>query len=167
MGRSSEVDAGFLSDYLPYLLRRADQTLSAPFYAVLTRHSVARSEWRVLAVLEEFDELSVLDLADASLSPQPTVTHALRRLEQRGLVLRTPGTDDRRQRFISITRSGSRLTRTLMTEAKQVEADALADAGDLTTLFAQLRELTERVEARVADLADRDDALPEELPRAG
>ena len=27
--------SGFLDGYLPYLLRRADQTLSAPFYAVL------------------------------------------------------------------------------------------------------------------------------------
>ena len=44
---------GFLDDYLPYLLRRADQTLSAAFYATLTECGVARSEWRVLAVLEE------------------------------------------------------------------------------------------------------------------
>ena len=43
----------FLGRYLPYLLRQADQTLSAPFYAALNRSGVARSEWRVLVVLEE------------------------------------------------------------------------------------------------------------------
>lgn len=141
----------FLGSYLPYLLRRADQTLSVPFYAVLTENAVARSEWRVLAVLEEFGELSVLDLAAAALSPQPTVTHALRRLEKQGFVSRISGTVDKRQRFISITASGSKLTRMLMAEAKRLEAEALDDAGDLSDLKAQLKDLTALLEARSAD----------------
>lgn len=138
----------FLGNYLPYLLRRADQTLSAPFYAVLTKHEVARSEWRVLAVLEEFGELSVIELAEASLSPQPTVTHAVRRLEGRCLVTRIQGTQDRRQRFISITAAGTELTKALALKAKALEADALADAGDLSALVAQLETLTATVSTR-------------------
>ncbi len=145
-----EVSSDFLDDYLPYLLRRADQTLSAPFYAVLNEYGIARSEWRVLAVLEELGELSVLDLAAAALSPQPTVTHALRRLEKRGLVARTTGTIDKRQRFISMTSAGSALTTTLMAEAKRLEAAALSEAGDLSDLVAKLVELTARIEAHTA-----------------
>jgi len=147
----------FLDNYLPYLLRRADQTLSAPFYAVLTKHEVARSEWRVLAVLEEFGELSVVELAEASLSPQPTVTHAVRRLEGRRLVTRTQGTEDRRQRFVSITATGIRLTKALALKAKALEADALADAGDLSALVAQLERLTATVSTprpQKADISD-------------
>jgi len=143
-----QSDATFLNGYLPYLLRQADQTLSAPFYAVLTEHGVARSEWRVLAVLHEHGELCIADLVAEALSPQPTVTHAVRRLEQRKLIRRTLGTQDKRQRFVSMTPGGSRLTKMLITEAKQLEADALADAGDLSDLVQQLRELTESVEAR-------------------
>jgi DNA-binding MarR family transcriptional regulator len=139
---------GFLDDYLPYLLRRADQTLSERFYAVLTDHGVARSEWRVLAVLEELGPLGVLDLAEASLSPQPTVTHAVRRLEERGLVSRTAGEADRRQRIIAVTDEGSALTRRLMTTARDLEAEALADAGDLGGFVQRLRRLTEAVETR-------------------
>ena len=141
----------FLHDYLPYLLRQADQTLSAPFYAVLTEYGVARSEWRVLAVLEDAGELPVRDLAVAALSPQPTVTHALRRLEERGLVQRTLGTEDKRQRFISITTAGSTLTQTLMLEATALEATALAEAGDLTDLVDHLRSLTATVEAQLRE----------------
>lgn len=137
----------FLDSYLPYVLRRADQTLSAPFYAVLTRYDVARSEWRLLAVLAELGELTVLELAAASLSPQPTVTHALRRLEERGLVERTTDPQDKRRRLISISASGLVLTTTLMAEARELEAEALADAGDLTSLLDQLSELTALVEA--------------------
>ena len=133
--------SGFLDGYLPYLLRRADQTLSAPFYAVLNRYGVARSEWRVLA-----------------LSPQPTVTHALRRLEERGLVVRKHGPDDRRQRLVSITPSGTQLATTLPAEAKALEAEQLADAGDLTDLIDRLRDLTSTLEAAArlrAATADR------------
>lgn len=142
-------EPGFLDDYLPYLLRRADQTLSAGLYDELSRHGVGRSEWRVLAVLEELGPQSVLDLAGAALSPQPTVTHAVGRLERRGLVSREPSASDRRQRIVSITPSGSDLTRALMVEAKQLESDALADVDGLAELMDQLRAVTAAVEDAV------------------
>ena len=142
-------DASFLTRYLPYLLRQADQTLSAPFHAVLNEYGVARSEWRVLAVLDELGEMPVVDLASAALSPQPTVTHAIRRLEKRGLITRTHGTSDKRQRFISITTTGAKLTATLIGEAEQLETELLGEAGDLSDLVNQLRALTEQVEATI------------------
>ncbi|MDH4144975.1 MAG: MarR family transcriptional regulator [Acidimicrobiia bacterium] len=146
----------FLDGYLPYVLRRADQTLSAGFYATLTRLGVARSEWRVLAVLHELGELPVVDLAAAALSPQPTVTHALRRLEQRQLVARTPGRHDRRQRLVSLTAAGAELTAALIAEATRLEADALADAdaGDLCELVERLRALTAHVQQRLERRAE-------------
>jgi DNA-binding MarR family transcriptional regulator len=147
-------EANFLTGYLPYLLRQADQTLSAPFYVVLTKYGVARSEWRVLSVLEELGELGVVDLAHVALSPQPTVTHAVRRLEDRGLVARKPGKNDRRQRLVSITPTGSSLTNALIEEAKELEAEALAGAGDLSELVAQLQKLTTIVEATIEGRAD-------------
>ena len=142
---------GFLEEYLPYILRRADQTLSADLYALLNTHGVARSEWRVLAVLEERGPLTVLDLDEAALSPQPTVTHAVRRLEERGLVSREPGTTDRRQRIITITDAGSTLTCTLIAEARRLQAQAFAAAGEPGDLVDRLRELITAVEAVSGD----------------
>jgi len=137
---------GFLDDYLPYLLRRADQTLSEAFYAVLTESGVARSEWRVLAVPEELGPLSVLDLTDAALSPQPTVTHAVRRLEARGLVTRTAGATDRRQRIVAVTEEGAALTRRLIRAARRLETAALADLGGGEDLVEPLRRLISSLE---------------------
>ena len=137
---------GFLDDYLPYLLRRADQTLSEAFYAVLTESGVARSEWRVLAVVEELGPLSVLDLTDAALSPQPTVTHAVRRLEARGLVTRTAGATDRRQRIVAVTEEGAALTRRLIRAARRLETAALADLGGGEDLVEPLRRLISSLE---------------------
>ena len=119
-----------MSSYLPYLLRQADQALSAPLYEVLNRHGVARSEWRVLAVLNEFGELGVVELAQHSLSPQPTVTHAVGRLKERGLVERTRGVQDKRQRLVVLTPAGTKVTRSLIKQAEELERTALAHAGD-------------------------------------
>lgn len=141
----------FLDNYLPYLLRRADQRLSAPFYAALTRRGVARSEWRVLAVLLEGSPLPVVDLANLTLSPQPTVTHALRRLEERRLVTRTHGQHDRRHRFIALTPAGEQLTAELIDEAKRLESDSLAKASDLANLYEQLRKLADELGQFVGD----------------
>ena len=149
---------GFLDGYLPYLLRQADQTLSEPFYAVLTRYGVARSEWRVLAVLHELGDLGVVELAAASLSPQPTVTHALRRLEDRDLVTRRAGDHDKRQRIISITPTGAQLTTALIDEATALEHEALADVDDLAALSQQLRDLTAAVEARARTIQTNEQA---------
>ena len=145
---------GFLEDYLPYLLRRADQALSSEFYRLLNGYGVGRSDWRVLAVLEDLGQLSILDLTAASLSPQPTVTHAVGRLAERGLVKRSTGTADKQQRFVAITPAGRQLTATLIEEAKRLEAEALAEAGDLSDLVANLRQLTAVIEARSDHRAD-------------
>ena len=76
------------------------------------------------------------------------MTHAVRRLEARGLVSRTAGVVDRRQRIIAVTEEGSALTRRLMITARDLEADALADAGDLNGFVRRLRRLTEAVDTR-------------------
>ncbi len=153
------ADHYFLDQYLPYVLRRADQTLSAPFYGVLTEYGIARSEWRLLAVLFDLGEMSVLDLAAASLSPQPTVTHALRRLEKKKLVTRTPGVDDKRQRIVAITNAGKDLTKTLVSHAQRLETEALASAGDLTELVDELRRLTAKIEQSQARSSTADTPL--------
>ena len=152
--RSTTLAPDFLGRYLPYLLRKADLTLSESFYAVLARAGVARSEWRLLSVLEDLGDLRVADLAVAALSPQPTVTHALRRLEDRGMVIKTVDGEDRRQRVVALTPAGSTLTRALIADATQLEAKALAGADGLEELAQRLRGLTSFLESRAATAVD-------------
>ena len=137
----------FLAGYLPYVLRRADQALSAPFYQVLTRHGVQRPEWRVLAVLREYDSLSMSDLTTAALAPQPTVSHAVARLVERGLVERLQGIDDKRHRFVAATAAGRALAETLVAEARSTEAGLLAgaDIDDISDVLAALDAIHTRL----------------------
>jgi len=149
------VADSFLSSYLPYLLRRADQAISASFYDVLNREGVARSDWRVLAVLHELGPLPVSEVAAAALSPQPTVTHALRRLEKQGLVTRTDSQTDRRQRIVASTAQGRQVTQSLIRQARQLEDQVVADLTGIDDLAEQLRNLTSVVDRCAATLGNQ------------
>lgn len=141
----------FLDSYLPYLLRRADQTLSGPFYAQLDHSGIARSEWRVLAVLHRSGAIGVVELAAAALTPQPTVTHAVRRLEERHLLQRKRGHHDKRQRIVVLTPAGAELAAALTEEAFRLQSEALAAAGDVGELVRNLSELMASVDAHIAE----------------
>ncbi len=157
------MPGNFLDSYLPYLLRQADQTLSVAFYEELASRGVQQSEWRVLAVLHERGSMSMRELTHVALSPQPTVTHAVSRLEKRGLVHRLVGTDDKRQRFVSTTADGADLTASLILAASKLEADVLATAGvgDVAALISGLTKLHRKLEA-----ADAAPNLAESNPTA-
>lgn len=148
---SPATGPAFLDSYLPYLLRRADQTLSAPFYARLDHAGIARSDWRVLAVLHRAGAMGVVELAAAALSPQPTVTHAVRRLESRDLVCRERGAHDKRQRIIALTPSGAELAGSLIADATRLQDEALSGIGHVGELVRMLGDLMVGVEAVAAE----------------
>ena len=74
----------------------------------------------------------------------------MRRLEERGLVSRTHGSVDRRQRIVDVTPAGAELTRALFDDARQLELDALANFDRGEELMALLREFTASIDATVA-----------------
>jgi DNA-binding MarR family transcriptional regulator len=119
----------FLDGYLPYLLQRADQLLSARFHQRLAEEGVSTSEWRVLAVLREFGPLSVGLLTRSTLLPQPTTTHAVSRLEQDGLVRRRSDGRDGRIRIVALTPSGKRRAAQLTKVAEAESRATLSAAG--------------------------------------
>lgn len=129
-----------MQSYLPYLLQRADQLVSRQFHQELQNEGIAISEWRVLAVLHEVGEASISTLAELTMLPQPTVTHAVARLEADTHVLRRAGTTDRRQRFVVATPAGTALAERLMATATDRTADVLAGV-DATTVARLQRDV--------------------------
>ncbi|MEM9038081.1 MAG: MarR family transcriptional regulator [Actinomycetota bacterium] len=139
----------FLGEYLPYLLQRADHLLSRRFHAELRSADIDVSEWRVLAVLRDCSILPLNQLADIAMLPQPTTSHAVRRLEDDGLVSRVENDHDRRERLLALTIEGAALTEQLTRSAKATEQELLdsleAADGDLAV---RLRSLIDDLEAR-------------------
>jgi DNA-binding MarR family transcriptional regulator len=147
---SNTEPSAFLANYLPYLLHRADSLISQPFHAELTSLGLQMSEWRVLAVLDRRGPSPIGLLTDETMLPQPTVTHAVARLEERCDVTRIRSDHDRRQRIVALTDAGVAKVMTLITRAHEHET-AVLDAVSMHDASGELRrlltELIRRLEA--------------------
>jgi DNA-binding MarR family transcriptional regulator len=149
----ADVEPGFLDHYLPYQLQRADQLLSTRFHRHLRQRGVALSEWRVLAVLLDGGPLTMGALTQRTLLPQPTVSHAVSRLERQGSLRRRSSGGDGRQRIVELTAEGRRVASSLVATAQRHLAETLADAGlEVTPGFIdQLRALVGRLSVTQPD----------------
>src|SRR3954471_17706471 len=74
----------FVDDYLPALLAQASQLISSEFHAVARQQGFSVSEWRVMASLAGGEPISIGQLAQVTVTKQPTVTRLLDRMESKG-----------------------------------------------------------------------------------
>lgn len=135
--------AGFVDDYLAYLLARASHLISSEFHAVVEASGLSLMEWRVMASLSGKDSLSVGELADIVLAKQPTVTKLVGRMEEAGWVQRRDAPHDKRQSLVSLTPAGRRKVKPLLAQAQAHEAQVTADIG--APEVDQLKRILERM----------------------
>ena len=99
-----------LERFLPYRLsvlsNRVSQTI-ADFY--VERFGLAVTEWRVIAVLGRFPELSANGVADRTAMDKVAVSRAVARLLERGLLEREVHGDDRRRSVLALSEAGYRI----------------------------------------------------------
>lgn len=119
----------FVDDYLPALLAQASQLISGEFHQVVHQQGLSISEWRILASLGDGSEISIGELAQITVTKQPTVTRLLDRMASRGQVQRLPHPTDRRSTLVRITPTGARMVERLMALAREHEAQVLAPLG--------------------------------------
>lgn len=121
---------GFLQNYLPFLLHRSYQLLSETFHAGLADVGLDITECRIINSLADFGPLSLQQIQGYAYIVQPTASRACNRLENRGLLTRSTGTGDRRQRIFELTENGRAASRRLM----EVSRTALAETLVRTTV---------------------------------
>lgn len=126
---SESQHCSFVDDYTPALLAQASQLISGEFHAIVIKSGFTVSDWRVLSTLSGGRVMSIGELAQVSVTKQPTVTRLLDRMEAQGYVKRIPHETDRRVTMIKITASGQKLTSKLIDQAKAHEAEVLAPLG--------------------------------------
>jgi DNA-binding MarR family transcriptional regulator len=119
----------FVDDYLPALLAQASQLISSEFHRVARQHGFSVSEWRVMASLAGGTAISIGQLAQVTVTKQPTVTRLLDRMEARGQVERLPHDSDRRVTLVRITPAGTHAVEHLMDLAREHERRVLEPFG--------------------------------------
>jgi MarR family transcriptional regulator, organic hydroperoxide resistance regulator len=117
--------AGFVDNYLAFLLAKASHTISSGFHAQLKAMGISIATWRILAVLRD-GPCSVGELADHVLLTQPTMSKTLDRLERSGYLQRTRDADNRRSVQVALNALGEEVVAGLIPLANAHEERAFA-----------------------------------------
>jgi DNA-binding MarR family transcriptional regulator len=100
-------------------------------------------QFDVVATLGNTPGMGCRELGERTLITKGTLTGVLDRLEARGLITRTPGSEDRRSVFVGLTAEGDALFRRVFPEHVSYLQEAFKgfDQGDLDELEALLNRL--------------------------
>lgn len=96
-----------LEHFLPYRLSILSNTVSqAIAEAYQARYELSMTEWRVMAVLARFDDLSARQVAERTAMDKVAVSRALTRLVEAGRVSRAIHDSDKRRSVLALTEAG-------------------------------------------------------------
>jgi len=136
-----------LAEYLPYRLSVASNEVSrliAESYE--DRFGLKIPEWRVLAVLAEFDAHTQAEIVAKTAMDKVTVSRAVAGLVSRDLVRRSINEADGRSQIVALTKAGKRLFDDISPLARDYEARLLD--GFSPREIDSLKTLLQRIEAR-------------------
>jgi DNA-binding MarR family transcriptional regulator len=135
----SQEDILWLSDYLPYrlgvvaskMLREASQVYKRG------RNPLTTPQWRVLAILANFEPLTATEIGRISMLDKVAISRALSQLQRRGFVTRKAIIDDRRALKVNLTAEGWRYYTDIVPEMKRQELSLrqVLPPADLKKLF--------------------------------
>ena len=138
--------ANFLDDYLPYLLGHASHVMNKDFDAYVKAAGLSPVEWRTLATLNDRDGLTIGELCRVVVAQQPTLTKAVKRLSEVGLLRREDDGDDLRKTRVFRTARGRKAAADLMASALEHERSVVSGltAEELRVLKHTLRQVLAR-----------------------
>jgi DNA-binding MarR family transcriptional regulator len=135
-----------LDRFLPYRLSVLSNRVSSAIARVYSeRFGLGVTEWRVMAVLGQFSELSAGEVAERTAMDKVAVSRALARLGERGLLRRGTDDGDRRRSVLALSPAGSTMHARIVPLALAFERRLLQgmDAGEQGLLFRLLDRLDE------------------------
>ena len=144
--RRPELD---LRQFLPYRLYRLGERLSEALAKVYSgRYGLSVPEWRTLAWLSHLQPQTATAISRNANVDKSTVSRALQRLAERGLISRAPSPEDNRVQLLALTEAGEELLRELLPLARAWEAELIdtLTARELRDLWLLIDRLERRLE---------------------
>lgn len=132
-----------LEEMLPYLMNRLAGRLNQNLAGRLRRLGYSFQEWRVLAVLAARDGMTLSQLTEAAMLPQPTLSRLAARLERRGFLKRQASARDSRFVHARLTPRGRAAYRRMWHEAVAEYRAAVSgfDAAETAALMRAMRRM--------------------------
>lgn len=126
-----------LDNQLCFRLYTASRLVTAGYTPFFKEFGITYPQYLVLMVLWETDKVTVSEITERLKLETNTVTPLLQRMEKQGLILRSKGKVDTRQRIVSLSEAGKQLEERIK-EVPNCLARGIVDGGmtieELTTL---------------------------------
>jgi DNA-binding MarR family transcriptional regulator len=126
---------GSLDDFIPYKLsvvaNRVSQSIGRLFE---TQFNLQMPEWRILMALYAYGTLSFIEVVEHTSMDKARVSRAQRRLVDLKMITLQNDPNDGRRIFLSITRHGAKMCKSILPEAARTQAwflEGLSDAEQL------------------------------------
>ena len=121
------ADPGFkLDESIGFLVYRAQLLMKRELARQFRPHDITPEQWAVLNRLWEQDNQTQKQLAARTFKDQPTMARICRRLEEKGLVRRTPCSDDGRASRVQLSDEARSVIPELIPRAVRTIEKALA-----------------------------------------
>ena len=133
-----------LDNQLCFRLYAASRLITQAYHPLLSGQGLTYPQYLVLLILWEKDAQTVNDIAKRLILETNTVTPLLQRMEKEGILSRTKGAEDARQRIVSLTRKGKDLLKKLADVPFTVGKAVLCDSVNPKTapdLFRMLDDI--------------------------
>ncbi len=116
----------------------------------LRQFGIDYTRWRVLAVLSERPDCSMLELADGTAVDRTTLAYTIRNMVEEGLVRRAPRPSDRRSVVLGLTPRGSLMLKKILPTVLSINDKCLAgfEEHEIKSLFAQLRRIIDNIKEK-------------------
>lgn len=139
-----------LADFLPYQLSIASNAVSTRIAEQYRkRFALKTTEWRIMAVLGDAGALTQREMSQLTLMDKVPVNRACKRLEDRGLVRRSPNASDGRSHLLELTPEGRAVHAGIMPLAVKIEEELFAVLSPAEQV--SLRDMLVRVRENAGD----------------
>ena len=112
-----------LEDFLPYRLSIAANTVSKRIAETYAPYKLSRTQWRVMAVLATCQQMTAQMVADKTGMDKTTVSRAVGKMLERGLVKRCASDQDGRPAPLSLSVAGREMFDKIAPEALRQERE--------------------------------------------
>jgi DNA-binding MarR family transcriptional regulator len=145
-----------LEHFLPYRLSVVSNTVSQGIAHIYQQdHDLTVVEWRIIAVLGRYPGLSASQIVERTVMDKVSVSRAVNRLLERGLLKRSTHGSDRRFRNLELTdKLGKKTFESIVPRARNYEQALLKDLSktEIRTLTDLLDRLQQTAIALDADI---------------
>lgn len=115
-----------LEEFLPYRLAILSHSVSHSIASIYEkRFGVSIPEWRVIAIVGRFPDLSAVEVAERTVMDKVAVSRAVTKLIKSGVIDREFADADRRRSILNLSEKGRAVHDEIAPLALQMEADLL------------------------------------------